>query len=263
MMMNLQEYFNRINYTGSTAVSYEALQELHRAHLFAIPFENLSIHVPEPIVLDKELLYEKLITQRRGGFCFEQNGLFAWILRVLGFSVQLLDARVYDDKRGEFGKPREHLTLLVSLDKRYLVDVGFGSSFVEPLQLDIVETQSQTVGRFQIEHDEEWGTVSGQFNGSDKIEAMYRFSMIPYALSDFIAACDYTQTSPTSHFTQRRICSLAQPNGRISLTDDKLIITTLAGNRTEMTVTGEDEFHRILQDEFDIYIKTLRPNSLI
>src|SRR5258708_22032942 len=122
--MNLAAYLTRIGYKGSLQVSAEALRQLHLAHVLAVPFENLDIHLGRLSVLQEEAFCRKIVEERRGGFCYEQNGLFAAVLRDLGFPVTLLSARV-----GEGSPEFDHLTLLVPLEERWLADVGFGESF--------------------------------------------------------------------------------------------------------------------------------------
>src|SRR4051812_24986315 len=163
--MELQAYFDRIHYQGERAPTAAMLRELHRAHLLAVPFENLDIHLGRRIVLDEEALFDKIVRRRRGGFCYELNGLFALLLRELGFKVTLLAAGVARAD-GNFGPEFDHLTLLVAsplsvvhgqspqtaeANTQYippnlpspiphprspiwLADVGFGDSFRAPLR---------------------------------------------------------------------------------------------------------------------------------
>src|SRR6266550_6884083 len=133
--MDIQAYLQRISYTGPLVPIAETLRLLQVAHLQTVPFENLSIHSGEPIVLDDDALFEKIVRRRRGGFCYELNGLFAALLRALGFDVKMLSARVANAE-GIFGPDFDHMTLLVTLAEPWLVDVGFGDSFLEPLKLD-------------------------------------------------------------------------------------------------------------------------------
>ncbi len=128
---------------------------MHLAHLLSVPFENLSIHWRgihwrEPIILGDEALFEKIVRRRRGGFCYELNGLFAALLRELGFSVKMLSAEVADAE-GNFGPPFDHMALLVTLEDRWLADVGFGDSFREPLLLDERAPQIQDDDAFRID----------------------------------------------------------------------------------------------------------------
>ena len=260
--MNLDAYFQRINYSGSTEPTFDTLQALQRAHLYAVPFENLNIHIPKPIILDETLLFDKIVNQGRGGFCFEQNGVFSMVLRELGFNVTLMQANVYSESRQDFGVPFGHLTLMVELDVRYLVDVGFGSAFTAPLRIDDDSIQVQDVGQFRIEHDGVRGLYYEQTLGADKMELGYRFYFEPRELSDFVEACEYMQTSPDTHFTQKRISTIATPDGRITLSEGKFITTSLAGERKEQPVPDEAEFHRILRERFDIDVQTIPPHSV-
>ena len=127
------------------------LRALHRAHLMTVPFENLSIHLGEPISLAAGNLMDKIVTRRRGGFCYELNGAFALLLGALGFEVRLLAARVFGGDR--LGPPFDHLTLLVHAsdgDGPWLADVGFGSHSVYPLRFDERQPQDDPGGCFRL-----------------------------------------------------------------------------------------------------------------
>src|SRR3984893_16188417 len=152
--MDIRAYLKRINYKGPVAPSAETLRLLQVAHLCTVPFENLSIHSGEPIVLDDQALFEKIIRRRRGGFCYELNGLFAALLRTLGFDVTMLSARVANDE-GVFGPDFDHMTLQASLADPWLVDVGFGDSFLEPLRLDEESEQVQGSRAYRIDREDE------------------------------------------------------------------------------------------------------------
>src|SRR5215831_13919573 len=147
--MNVQAYLNRISYQGSLEPTAETLRSLHVAHLLTVPFENLSIHAHEPIVLEDDALFAKIVERRRGGFCYEANGLFAALLRELGFAVSMLAAEVVSAD-GTVGPPFDHMTLLVETEQRWLADVGFGDSFLEPLLLDESGPQFQDGRTFRI-----------------------------------------------------------------------------------------------------------------
>ncbi|MDQ5838794.1 MAG: arylamine N-acetyltransferase, partial [Acidobacteriota bacterium] len=121
--MDVASYLRRINCGGPLAPTAETLRRLHVAHLLSVPFENLSIHWGEPVALDDEVLFEKIVVRRRGGFCYELNGRFSALLRSLGFDVAMLSARVAG-AGGDFGPEFDHMALLITLRERYLVDVG-------------------------------------------------------------------------------------------------------------------------------------------
>ncbi len=245
--MNLDAYFERIAYDGPTTPDVETLCGLHRAHLLAVPFENLDIHLKRPIVLDEARLFEKIVYQRRGGFCYEHNAVFAAVLRGLGFEVEMLEARV-GAKNWDSGKPYNHMTLLVTLDERWMPDVGYGDSFMDPLRLDYPGEQAQANGVFRVLHDETEGVYARQTQSGDWHDE-YRFRLEPRRLEDFEPGCRFNQYSPRSHFTQQRICSLATPTGRITLSDHRFIVTE-NGQRTEYDLDSEAEFKRHLLEYF-------------
>jgi N-hydroxyarylamine O-acetyltransferase len=247
--MNLDAYCDRIRYTGPRAPTLATLCGLHRAHLLAVPFENLDIHLGRPILLDEDRFFDKIVTRRRGGFCYEQNGLFAAVLRALGFDVTLMEARVGHGD-GTFGIPFDHLTLCVALDERWLADVGFGDGFLEPLRLDDPGDQVQRREVFRVQHDGDRGLYSWRTSES-AWRAEYEFFFRPRQLADFAPGCHYHQTSPLTTFTHNRICSLSTPDGRITLSGLKLI-TLRNGQREERPLAGEDEFRAALRTHFDI-----------
>jgi N-hydroxyarylamine O-acetyltransferase len=248
--MNIQAYLHRINCTGPLVPSADTLRLLQVAHLRTVPFENLSIHSGEPIILDDDALFEKIVSRRRGGFCYELNGLFAALLRALGFDVEMLSARVANAE-GIFGLDFAHMTLLVMLGERWLVDVGFGDSFLEPLKLDEESEQIQGRRAYRIVREKECLTLTQRLN-DDEWRQQYRFTLRPYQYSDYGEMCRYHQTSPQSHFTKARICSRATPDGRISLSDLRFITTTTDGKRQERILTNQEEYASILRDHFGV-----------
>ena len=252
-MFNIKSYLARINYHGSLVPSAETLRDLQLAHLLAVPFENLSIHAGEPIVLSDEALFAKIVERRRGGFCYEANGLFAALLRALGFEVAMLSAQVAN-AAGEFGADFDHMTLMVTLQERWLADVGFGDSFLEPLRLDERGEQTQGARAYRIVSDESHLQLMQRDEGGEW-ETQYRFTLKPYAYADYEEMCRYHQTSPDSHFTRGRICSLATADGRQSLADIALITTArvrAAAGRHERTLASDEEYAAVLREQFGI-----------
>jgi N-hydroxyarylamine O-acetyltransferase len=231
--VDIDAYLERIAYRGSRSANPETLRGLHRAHLESVPFENLDIHAARPIVLDAEHLFDKVMRRRRGGFCYELNGLFALLLGELGFRVTLLAAGVARDAGG-FGPEFDHLALRVDLDHPWLADVGFGESF------DPVPFNSTGAGSYHIEPD---GTAFILFNGE---RPRYRFTLQPRAWADFNGMCRYHQTSPESSFTQGRLVTQATAEGRVTLTGTRIIFTR-GELREEHPVNGEDEFESLYQ----------------
>jgi N-hydroxyarylamine O-acetyltransferase len=230
------------------------LRRLQVAHLNAVPFENLSIHQKEAIVLDDDALFDKIVVRRRGGFCYELNGLFAALLRALGFKVAMLSASVMG-KAGEFGPDFDHMTLLVALEERWLVDVGFGESFVEPLRLDDPAEQLQGRHAYRIDKDGDRLTLM-QRDESGEWNAQYRFSVAPHEYADYAGMCQFHQTSPESHFTRRRICSRLTTSGRVTLSDMTLI-TTNDQRRAERELVSSEEYAEALREHFGIMLPNL------
>ncbi|WP_163996329.1 arylamine N-acetyltransferase family protein [Pyxidicoccus caerfyrddinensis] len=230
------------------------LARLHRAHLEAVPFENLDIHLERPIRLDEDALFEKVVLQRRGGFCYELNGLFARLLRTLGYGVTLLSARVATKPDGsEYGPELDHLALLVEdASGRWLADVGFGECFVEPLRLDERGVQVRAGRGYRLVEEE--GRLVYWSEAAAGWEAQYSFTLAPHALADFAGMCLHHQTSPESPFTQRRLCTRATPEGRITLKEGALVITTGAG-RHEQPLADEDARRDALARHFGITLR--------
>jgi N-hydroxyarylamine O-acetyltransferase len=247
-MLNVPAYLERIRYAGPTAPTPETLQAIHRAHLFAVPFENLDIHLGRKIVCDEARFLQKIVTERRGGFCYELNGAFAALLRALGFQVTLLSARV-PCADGSDGPEFDHLTLRVDLEEPWLADVGFGEGFLEPLRLKPAMEQLQ-IGRIYRVTDDA-GVFRLEVMADDKWKKEYSFTLQPRQLSDFAAMCHYHQTSPESHFTRKRVCTRATPEGRITVSDDKLI-ETRNGVRKERVLAGEGELRAKLHELFGV-----------
>lgn len=252
--MDIQAYFRRVNYQGSAEPTLQVLQAIHEAHMLTVPFENLSIHYKQPIILRDEALFDKVIQRRRGGFCYELNGLFAWLLHQIGFQVTLLSAGVSRGD-GSFGPEFDHLTLLVHqlAGSDWLADVGFGDSFREPLRFEADVEQDGADGRaYRLRRDAGPYWILQQFNGKEW-ESQYRFTLQPHELPDYEEMCHYQQTSPESHFTQKRVCSLATPEGRITLSDMRFITTT-HGKRNERILTSQEEYTATLAERFGIIL---------
>lgn len=248
-MVGIAAYLARIGYTGSSHPTAANLRALHRAHLFSVPFENLDIPLGRKIVVNEDSILNKIIVLRRGGFCYELNGAFSSLLRQLGFQVTLLSARVARVDGGE-GPEFDHLTLRVDFEESWLADVGFGDSFLEPLRLSPESEQSDPAGMFRLLQDgNRWHLHRAE--GPANWKPQYSFSLQPRQMGDFAGMCHYHQTSPQSHFTQNRICSLATPDGRMTLSGMKLIVTK-NGHRQERMLTSESEWVRVLQEQFGI-----------
>jgi N-hydroxyarylamine O-acetyltransferase len=247
--LDIAAYLERIAYSGALDVSPETLRALHLAHLYAVPFENLDIHLGRRLSLENEELFDKIVIRRRGGFCYELNGLFCALLRELGFSVTMLSAEVAR-AAGGFSAEFDHLALRVDLDRPWLVDVGFGNGFRLPVRIDETADQPQGTSTYRIDGDGAYRVLMRRDNSGDWIP-QYRFTLQPHALADFADRCLFHQTSPESHFTQGRICTLATPAGRVTLSGMRLIVSAPAG-RTESELPGALEYTAALRERFGV-----------
>ncbi len=258
--MDVQAYLQRIHYPGSLTPgvdlssvdrpSIDLLRALHRTHLFTVPFENLDISLGREIVCDETRILHKIVNERRGGFCYELNGAFAALLRALGFRVTLLSARVARED-GNYGPEFDHLTLRVDLGEPWLADVGFGEGFLEPLSLESGIDQPQGGRIYRLTSMDSGFRLEVMADGKWKRE--YAFTLQPRELPEFAEMCHYHQTSSESHFTRQRICSRATPEGRVTLSDEKLI-ETRGGSRQERLLSGGQEWRAKLRELFGVVL---------
>jgi N-hydroxyarylamine O-acetyltransferase len=235
-------YLDRIG-----AAPGSSLADLQRQHLMSVPFENLDIHLGATITLDPDAFYAKVVKRRRGGFCYELNGLFAELLRALGHDVTLLAARTIG--RDGLGPPYDHLALRV--DGGLLMDVGFGRFALGPLRLDERASQTDAGGEFVVTE-----TAEGDLDVAMDGEPQYRLELRPRELADFAATAWWHQTSPRSHFTQGTVCSLLTADGRVTI-GGRLLVETVAGERRERTVDGDDELLALYRERFGVELERL------
>ena len=246
----VRAYLDRIGAGRPAVLDAGALAALHRAHLLTVPFENLSIHLAEPIFLDEGDLIAKIVTKRRGGFCYELNGAFALLLEALGAQVTRVAARVYGGE-GKLGPLFDHLALVVRLpggSGPWLADVGFGSNSTYPLRYDGREDQHDPGGRFALAD-----TTDGDVELFKAGEPQYRIEQRERHLDDFVPTCWWQQTSPDSHFTLSTICSRLTEDGRISLSG-RTLIRTSGGTRTQQELGAEGEVLAAYRDHFGIVL---------
>ncbi len=254
--MEIQSYLDRLDVKLEGKLSLEQLRMLHEHHLLAVPFENLDIHRGVEIVLDEERILDKIISGRRGGFCYELNGAFAWLLRNLGYKVSLYSAEVAK-KDGGFGIPFDHMTLGVGVSdsqtEQWLADVGFGDSFRFPFPLVAGQTIEQPGDEYRLQKEGPWWILERRPSGDRDFSPQYRFTLEPRKLEDFAPACRYHQSSPESHFTRGTLCTKALPDGRITLHPDR-VVTTRHGTKFEEPLGDRVEWSRILEKDFGIAI---------
>ncbi|MFE3325076.1 arylamine N-acetyltransferase [Streptomyces sp. NPDC059176] len=244
-------YLRRIGADRPDRPDAAALRRLQLRHLLSVPFENLSIHLGEDIVLDDEPILGKVVGARRGGFCYELNGAFAALLRGLGFGVTLLQARVFG-KDGRLGIPYDHLTLRVETADDtgpWLADVGFGNHSHYPLALCDRGDQRDPAGVFRIEE-----TPEGDLDVTRDGAPQFRVDQRPRALADFEAGAWYHRTSPASGFTRSLICSRLTDDGRITLSGRRLV-RTVEGERKEEELGADADVLAAYREHFGLELE--------
>lgn len=249
--MDIQLYLNRINYKGPVSVSRKVLFELQAAHLLNIPFENLDIHYKNKIKLDINSIYKKIVINHRGGFCYELNGLFYHLLKQIGFDVLMISGRVHS-KDGNYGAEYDHLAIVAHVDgTKYLVDVGFGKFSYKPLEISLNINLHDEFGLFRFDkaYDDYW-RINLVENGN--LVPQYIFELKERDFREFEGMCEFHQTSKDSHFTTKKVVSIATPNGRKTLSNNQIKITE--GNTERIMEFEEELFESHLKEYFNIKI---------
>jgi N-hydroxyarylamine O-acetyltransferase len=251
--MDISTYLRRIGYNRVVFRDLSTLRALQQHHVFAIPFETMDIHNKIPIILRIESLFQKVILDNRGGYCYELNTLFHRLLTVSGFKVSMISGRILHGQG--YGREFEHMALMVELDgKRWLVDVGYGDFSVQPLAIEPGEIQSDGRTFYQIVDGivvdgKEYLGVAKWNDSKQTFKIEYIFTLTPRVLADFEAMNEFHQTSSESHFARAMIVSLPIPNGRISLINNK-IIKTENGRKQSRTLLSEEQRDRVLEKYF-------------
>ncbi len=256
-ILNLDSYFERIKYTGRTDVTEETLRNLHIAHTLNIPFENLDVYYGRPVLLDPESLSGKLINNRRGGYCFEMNGLFSLVLQRLGFRVKNLLARGTIDGIDYIAKTHQVL-LIEKGNKKWLADVGFGNDgIMAPLLLEEGTDQQQFAHTYRLIKHSKFGYVLQKKDRND-YTSLYAFTLEECQPMDFVMSNHFTSTFPNSFFLTMRMITMPTKEGRITLTDSHFKISA-NGDTTENKIENDDEFKMVLKKYFDLDLDRIRP----
>ena len=250
--LDLQAYLNRIGFIGEVTLTTKTLFELATLHMYHVPFENLDIHYSKSIDLKIDELFQKIVLQNRGGFCYELNGLFCAFLVQLGFDAYMVSARVYIQDK-QYSPEFDHMAIWVSIgDLKYLVDVGFGDFIIEPLQIIPEIIQSNTSGKFVINAlTEKLFRVYKLQN--EKMIPQYQFSAQSHPMKDFVPRSIFHQMSPFSHFTKKKLISKAVDGGRITL--NKTILKITKNDVKEETEFEAFQFEEMLLLHFGLSLK--------
>ena len=258
-------YLRRIGVAHPAWPTADVLRELHLRHLQTVPFENLSIHLGEEIVLEEDRLLDKVVGAHRGGFCYELNGAFGALLGALGFDVTLLAGRVYGEE-GRLGIPYDHLALRVrTVDGGdWLTDIGFGAHSHWPLAFGERGEQTDAGGTFRVVEagpDAAGVRGAGGTRGAEDLDVLrdgkpqYRLEMRPRALGDFAAGAWWHSTSPASHFTRSLVCSrVTEDGGRITLSGRRLTVTAADGTKEVSELAEDEDVLTVYRERFGIEV---------
>ena len=242
----LGAYVARVGYDGSLAPTVETLRALHRAHLTAIPYENLDIHLGRTLTLDRQAAFAKLVDDQRGGWCFEMNGTFGWVLESIGFDVRYVAGAVRRADRGARALD-SHLVLIVTVDRPYMVDVGFGDGFFEPLPLEPGRYRQHSL-TFGVSRDGEWWRVHNHEHGGAE---SYDFTLEPRSLESFADKCHELQTAADSSFVRATVCGRYERHGLVVLRG-AVLREVKDGDLTVRVIADADDYGRVLVERFDL-----------
>jgi len=244
-------YLTRFAATDSARADFKHLSYLQNQHMLHIPFENLDVINGTPITMNVENYYNKIVNRRRGGFCYELNGLFNWLLQQLGYESHLIAGTVRKPD-GTWALQNSHATILVKLDKPYLVDVGFGDSARTPVPFtgDEVNDVSGVYRTIPMEHKEDTYHLQRLLDGNWVTQ--YSVNINKKQLQDFAPMCHFNQTSPDSPFTHNEIVTIATKEGRLTFSGTALTITN--GNHKTKVDISETQKDEILWKYFGIHL---------
>jgi N-hydroxyarylamine O-acetyltransferase len=257
---DLDAYLSRIGYAGDRAPTAATLRALQRSHIYAIPFENLDpANGTVPSLALDDLMAKLVYGSTRGGYCYEQNTLFATALRALGFHVTLLAARVRAGAKPGDVRPRTHMLMLVDAPgdpDRYLADVGFGSggALLDPVPLVAAEVRDHPRHhRLTVAASDgplETWTLHA-FQGGEWRE-QYEFTVEPFQAPDFEVVNWHIATNPRSPFSSRRYATRTRPDRQLTLDSRTLTVTHADGTATSRELADDDEVRKVLADQFGI-----------
>ena len=249
-MHTVYKYLDRIRYTGSLTPTAETLRALNRAQMLTVPYETIDIRLGIRPSLAHDVVYSKIVTHHRGGWCYELNSLFGWLLRQLGFDVTFLSARILSlYQEGKSGPEFEHLVLLVQLDQPWLVDVGHGEVFDYPLPLVSGIEVTEITADIRLKQQGELWFLSRRINELEWAP-MYMFTLKPRSLRDFNDQIEWINQTKCNWYKNNTLVIRSTTNGKIALCTDRLSVWE--GRQCSKSTVPKSEYLKTLKDTFDV-----------
>jgi N-hydroxyarylamine O-acetyltransferase len=245
--VQLAAYLDRIRFRGPVRPDLPTLRALHRAHQHTVPFENLDVQLRRPVVLDIEANFDKIVARRRGGWCYEMNGVMGWALREIGFDVTRLSAGVMRERFGD-SRNGNHLCLMVKLDQPWLVDVGFGGSLAEPLPMQATEREDRPYQLRMTEAPDGYWRFS-EVAHSDPFSFDFRAAPADEAL--LAERCRYLQSDAASPFVQNLVVQRRTADTHVSLRG-RVLSVIHSSHIDKVLLDSADEFIATLRGRFDL-----------
>lgn len=216
----------------------------------SIPFETIDVYVGHPITLNIGEIYKKVIDNKRGGYCYELNLLFHNLLTQVGFESNLISASIFNN--GQFGPDCDHMAIIVKQNKLWLIDVGYGDLFIEPLLLEPHLPQKDYLKTYCFNVNE-YGEfiLSESLDDETGFKVKYKFENKPRAVEDFEEQNTWKQSSKESHFVKNKICTIPTKNGRKTIFNNKFKLK-IDDKVLEIDIESEKQLREILEKEFFI-----------
>jgi len=250
--VDVDAYFERIGYRGLRSASVDTLAEIHLRHAQTIPFENLNPFLRWPVRLDLQSLQQKLVRDKRGGYCFEHNLLLSHVLRELGFQVRGLAAMVRWNVPEDTLTARGHMLLLLDLgDRPYVADVGFGGlTLTAPLRLEVDVEQSTPHEPFRVIGSGDGFVMQAKIAGAWK--SLYRFDLQEQFPVDYEVTNWYLSNHPSSHFVTGLIAARPDRDRRYALRGNELVVHHMGGNTDRRLLASTEALRGALETTFGL-----------
>jgi len=248
--MDIDRYLKRIGLVQRPPATLEGLKTVHRAHLLAIPYENIDVQLGRPVTTAIAPIYEKIVERGRGGWCYEMNGSLGWALKELGFDVTRATGAVVRALKGELSVGN-HLVLRVELPEGvYLADVGFGDGPRDPIPVQVGAFVSEGFQFGLSRVDDAWWRFANDPRGG---APTFDFNLAPADESVLSAKCEFLQTSPLSPFVQNLVVQRHVPTGLAILRGRTLRELTPTVTR-ERTIADADDLMTTLNTVFGLNV---------